>query len=150
MCCRQTTDSHVQGEIELVRTDRGVLVRGTLETESSLVCSRCLVSFGYPLKFEIEEEFFPTINVASGVSLPLPEDSTGFAIDEHHMIDLGEVVRQYALLTVPMKPLCQPECAGFCPICGVNLNQAICQCAPRPHKSPWAELEKLASARELE
>ena len=143
----EPTDYRVQGEIELIRTDRGILARGTLETESSLVCSRCLASFEYPLTFGIEEEFFPKINVVSGVSLPLPEDSTGFVIDEHHMLDLVEVLRQHAALALPMKPLCHPECAGICPGCGVNLNQGTCQCPPRPHKSPWAELEKLASAR---
>ncbi len=145
----EPTDSHVQGEIELTRTDRGVLVRGILETEISLVCSRCLASFEYPLTFRIAEEFFPKINVVSGVSLPLPEDSTGFAIDEHHMLDLGEVLRQHVVLAMPMKPLCHPKCAGLCPGCGINLNQGTCQCPPRSHKSTWAELEKLALAREV-
>ena len=145
----ESADRRVQGEIELIRTDRGVLVRGTLESETSLVCSRCLASFEYPLTFGIEEEFFPKINVLSGVSLPLPEDSTGFVIDEHHMLDLGEVLRQHAVLAIPMKPLCHPECAGICPGCGVNLNQGTCQCAPRSPKSAWTELEKLALARKL-
>ena len=145
----ESTDYPIQGEIELMRTDRGILGRGTLGTEISLVCSRCLALFDYPLTFGIEEEFFPKINVVSGISLPLPEDSTGFVIDEHHMLDLAEVVRQHAVLAMPMKPLCHPECAGFCPGCGVNLNQGTCQCPPRSQKSPWAELEKLAPAREL-
>jgi uncharacterized protein len=139
----EPADYYVQGEIELVRTDRSILLRGTLGTKVNLACSRCLTSFEHPLVFKLEEEFFPTVNVTSGVSVPLPEDSTAFVIDEHHMLDLSEVVRQHALLTMPMKPLCRPKCAGLCPSCGANLNQGDCQCPPRSQKSPWAKLEKL-------
>jgi uncharacterized protein len=145
----ERADYHVLGKIDLTRTDRGILIRGTLETEISLTCSRCLTLFKYPLVLRVEEEDFPKINVVSGFHLPLPEDATNYIIDEHHMLDLGEVVRQHTLLTIPMKPLCHPECAGICPGYGINLNQGTCQCPPRSQESPWAELEKLASARKL-
>ncbi|MFC1925314.1 DUF177 domain-containing protein [Chloroflexota bacterium] len=126
---------HVQGNIKLVRTDKGILVKGNLEGQSHLMCSRCLNYFEYPLKFKIEEEYFPSIHVSRGISLPLPEDSTVFMIDEHHVIDLSEAVRQYALLDIPMKPLCRTDCGGLCPDCGANLNLGACQCNPRVQDS---------------
>ena len=38
-------DRMVQGEVRLLRTQRGILVRGVLRTEVELTCSRCLTVF---------------------------------------------------------------------------------------------------------
>jgi len=127
---KEIVQYYVQGEVELIRIDRGILVKGTVGGKLSLTCSRCLTLFDYPLTFEIKEEFFSSLDVTSGTSLPLTEDSANFIIDEHHLLDLSEAVRQYALLAIPMKPLCSPNCAGLCPECGANLNQGACQCTP--------------------
>jgi uncharacterized protein len=126
----ELAEYHVQGEVELVRTKRGILVRGVFSGKSRLVCSRCLICFDYPLTFKIEEEFFPSIDVISGIPLSLADDLTAFTIDEHHILDLSEAMRQYSLLAIPMKPLCRPDCAGLCPQCGANLNQGACGCSP--------------------
>ncbi|MBA7616038.1 hypothetical protein ES703_23329 [subsurface metagenome] len=133
----------VQGVVRLMRTDHGILVKGTLDTESELTCSRCLSLFNYPLTLYIEEEYFPTTDMVSGAPLPLPEEPDCFTIDEHNILDLTEAIRQYALLTVPMKPLCHQDCAGLCPTCGINLNQASCDCPPEPADPRWSELSKL-------
>ncbi len=118
----------VQGEVRLMRIDRGILVKGTLHTEVEITCSRCLSSFNCPVVLNIEEEYFPVTDVISGTWLPLPEETGCFTIDEHHILDLTEAVRQYELLATPMKPLCSENCAGLCPYCGHNLNQGACDC----------------------
>lgn len=119
---------HIQGDVKLIRTDKGILVKGALEGQSHLMCSRCLTFFEYQLKFKIEEEFFPSIDVTRGYSLPTPEDSNAFMIDTHHVLDLSEAIRQYVLLNLPMKPLCHPDCSGLCPVCGANINEGACHC----------------------
>jgi len=105
--------SMVKGEIELLRTDRGILAKGRLHIEVEVTCSRCLSLFSCPLTINIEEEYFPITDIVSGASLPLPEEPGSFTIDEHHVIDLTEAIRQYALLAIPMKPLCREDCAGL-------------------------------------
>jgi len=120
--------SMVEGKVRLMRTDRGILVKGTLHTEIEVTCSRCLSLFSCPLALNIEEEYFPTTDVISGATLPLPEEPGCFTIDGHHALDLTEAIRQYALLATPMKPLCGEDCAGLCPYCGHNLNQGPCDC----------------------
>ena len=136
--------SKVYGEVKLLRTNRGILVRGTLHTEVQATCSRCLSLFGCPLTLNIEEEYFPVIDVVSGVSLSLPEEPGYFTIDEYHVLDLTEAIRQYVLLAKPMKPLCREDCAGLCPSCGHNLNQGPCSCLPQGADPRWSELSKLA------
>jgi uncharacterized protein len=135
----------VRGEVSLIRTDRGILVRGTLNSEANVTCSRCLAVFSYQLDFKMEEEYFPTVDTDTGASIAVPGEPGCFVIDEQHMLDLTEAMRQYALLAMPMKPLCRQDCAGLCPECGHNLNRGPCDC-PGPTVDPrWAELARLAA-----
>ena len=136
-------DSMVQGEVRLLRTDRSILVKGTLHTEVKITCSRCLSLASCLLTLNVEEEYFPVADVVSGASLPAPEEPGGFTIDEHHILDLTEAVRQHVLLATPMKPLCREDCAGLCPNCGHNLNQGPCDCLPQETDPRWSELHKL-------
>lgn len=134
----------VQGTVTLMRTDHGILVKSNLNTESGLTCSRCVAQFTCPLTINIEEEYLPTTDIISGSPLlPVPDDPGAFTIDERNTLDLTEAIRQYTLLAIPMKPLCQQDCAGLCPTCGTNLNQAHCDCPPPAGDPRWAELRKL-------
>jgi uncharacterized protein len=136
-------EGRIQGKVTLTRTDRGILVKGVLNTEVELTCSRCLEPFRCPLTLNIEEEYFPTVDVVSGAPLPVPDEVGCFTIDENHELDLTEAVHQYALLAVPMKPLCRPDCAGLCPLCGQNLNLGECQCPPPEADPRWAKLKEI-------
>lgn len=137
----------VTGVVTLIRSSRGILVKGTLTAQVELICSRCLSPVDYLLNFDIDEEFFPTIDVLSGSPLSLPEGSESFAIDHNHILDLREVVRQYILLNIPMKPLCSSDCAGLCSSCGHNLNQGHCQCFSYAGDRRWSKLEELKSEK---
>ncbi len=70
-------NSMVEGRVRLTRTDRGILVKGTLRTEVRATCSRCLSLFDCPLVLNIEEEYSPVIDVVSGASPPLPDEPGG-------------------------------------------------------------------------
>ncbi len=140
------SESRIQSEVRLTRTDRGILTVGTLHTEIELTCSRCLGLFSYPARLDIEEEYFPTADMYSGTPLTLPEEPGCFTIDEHHIIDLIEAIRQYELLAVPIKPLCGDNCAGLCPVCGHNLNQGLCDCPPQKTDPRWSKLSTLTLA----
>ena len=133
----------VRGECRLLRTQRSILVTCTLNTEVELTCSRCLSQFRHPLKIKFEEEFLPTVDILSGVLLPPPEEPSAFTIDEHHVIDLTETIRQYSLMAIPIKTLCNEECAGLCPNCGKNLNQGKCNCPAQEIDPRWSALTRL-------
>jgi uncharacterized protein len=135
--------STVKGKCHLLRTQRSILTRCSLDTDISLACSRCLSQFNQNLHLDFEEEYVPTVDVATGAPLPPPEETSTFTIDKNHILDLTEAVRQYSLLAVPMKPLCSKECAGICPNCGKNLNEGTCDCPKQDVDPRWAELMKL-------
>lgn len=102
------------GDISLTRTKRSILVETHLHTKVELTCSRCLRSFNQGLDLNMKEEFFPTADVTTGRALVLPEDEPDrFTIDQNHIMDLTEAIRQYAIMATPMKPLCAPDCEGI-------------------------------------
>jgi len=103
----------IKGRIILTRTGHEILVQGKLTAELELMCSRCLNYFLCTINFNIEEEFYFILNVATGLPLSIPEDTESFTIDDKHRLDLGELICQYILLNLPMKPLCQADCAGI-------------------------------------
>jgi uncharacterized protein len=100
--------------IHLVNTGTSVLVKGKIETEAELECSRCLKAFNLPLSVEIEEEFSkkgPEHRRAEEVELK-GEDFV-YPIEKDNSINLSEVIRQNLLLAMPMKTLCQLNCNGI-------------------------------------
>jgi DUF177 domain-containing protein len=121
--------SSLDGELTMIRTVDGILVRGDLHTSVELSCSRCLDLFAMPVRFGIEEEFRPSIDVVTGAKIPLTEeDEAETRIDTHHILDLSEVVRQNMLVGLPMYPICRSKCKGLCPSCGQNWNEGPCSC----------------------
>jgi uncharacterized protein len=105
-------ESKVEGEVMLTHTNRGILARGRLKAGAEASCCRCLKLFNCAVDFSFEEEYFPSTDILSGARLAGPEEPDSFTINEHHTLDLTEAIRQYALMALPMKPLCRPECAG--------------------------------------
>ncbi len=136
--------SLIEGKVKLTRTNRGILVQGRLHTRIPVECSRCLKTFDYPLDFDIEEEFFPVIDVNSGMPVDIPDEPGSFTIDEHHILDLSEAIRQNALLAIPMKPLCREDCAGLCTKCGKDLNKGQCNCEKVEIDPRWLKLAEIA------
>ncbi len=133
------------GKLKLTRTANGVLATGEMHTVVSIECRRCLQAFASPVEFTIEEEFVPTIDVTTGVHLPTGNEEEALLIDEHHILDLTEVVRQYIILAREQYPLCDEACAGLCPICGHNLNEGPCGCQDTSEDPRWAALRELLS-----
>jgi uncharacterized protein len=133
----------IQGRVKFVRTRDGILVTGHLATELEVNCTRCLEAFDLPVEIEIEEEFKSTIDIRTGARVDVDTDETETLIDEHHIIDLSEVIRQDLLLALPLTPLCRPDCRGLCQSCGQNLNEGQCDCEHQTSDPRWNALADL-------
>lgn len=144
-----TDATPLRGHVHLLRTDRGILVEGQLTGSVVVPCSRCLDDVNAPVTVEVEDIFQPTVDVVRGTFIEVEEEDTALLIDEHHILDLNEVLRQNLLLAVPMQPLCRPDCAGLCPTCGENLNQGPCQCESVAIDPRWADLGSLLADVDL-
>lgn len=131
------------GQVGMLRTSLGILVEGVLQGALIVECSRCLRPVTVPVSVELEDEFKPTVDVLRGTYLPVDEEDEALLINEHHILDIAEVLRQAALLEVPMQVLCRPDCAGFCQICGKDLNEGPCDCPPAEADPRWEQLSDL-------
>lgn len=138
----------VQGSVTFLRTHEGVLVQGELASVFELECNRCLTTFHMPLSIDIEEEFRSAIDLTTGASLPIAPEEEDTVIDEKHILNLTEVVRQLFLLAVPTTPVCMPNCKGLCPQCGTNLNEESCDCVIEMRDPRWSKLATLLDSTE--
>jgi uncharacterized protein len=123
-------DGDVAGSLRLHRTNQGILADGTVVAPVQLQCDRCLTDYATTLTFPLREQFYPTVDVNTGVPLPRDPEEMAFPIDHNHQLDLREAIRQNLLLALPMQSVCREECAGLCPQCGKNLNEGPCDCTP--------------------
>ena len=107
------SSSMVQCNVRLTRTNRSILVKGKFDTEVELTCARCLDVFSYPIAMSFAEEYVPTNDIADGDFISQSDEPDIFTINDNNFIDLTEAIRQYALMTLPMKPLCRQDCSGL-------------------------------------
>lgn len=104
-------------------------------------CSRCLNPFGA----ELSGNFSFIIRAFEGNKI----DSVGDEEDvlytkvNEPVVELNEVIRETLLLSLPLKPLCNEDCKGLCPGCGVNLNEETCECRNKEADERWEGLRDL-------
>lgn len=131
------------GRAKLVRTTHGILVECTYRAEVERECARCLEIARPVIEGRFSQEFLPTTNVRTGLPEAVVADLDEPRIDPDHILDLDEVIRQDIVLEQPLRPLCRPDCAGLCPQCGQELNDAPCGHATGPTEEGLGRLGEL-------
>jgi uncharacterized protein len=114
----------IAGHARLIRTSRGILVHSDHVAHATLECARCLEDAEATIEASLDEEFLATTDIRTGLPVPLDEplEPDTPIIDEHHEIDLDEVLRQNVLTNLPLQPLCEALCPGLCATCGERLG----------------------------
>jgi uncharacterized protein len=135
----------LRGTITLMRTSQGILATGRLRTILRMTCRRCLEFTDVKVELNLQEEFHPKVRISEAPLDDVPEEDYDEAllIDEHHLLDLREVIRQGLWLAAPMEVLCRPDCAGLCPRCGGNRNLGECHCDEAAVDPRWVALQRL-------
>jgi len=133
----------IRGTVSLAKHGRDLLVRGHLEGRLILSCGRCLEPFDPLLKADFDLLLIP----APAGAAPEEEELSAAQLDldfySGDTVDLEAIIREQIILMMPLKPLCQENCQGFCPVCGANLNRETCSCQVKKSDSPFARLAKL-------
>jgi uncharacterized protein len=142
-------DLSLTGPVRLMHVTDNVLVQGDLAVDVTLPCVRCLEPVNTPLRILLEETFAPTVDVVTGQAIQPEEEDQALWIDEHHILDLTEVLRQNVLVAIPVHIVCREDCRGLCPTCGKNLNEGDCDCTAEPDPR-WAALQALLKDEETE
>ena len=122
------------GEVIIGRTPQGLIVQGKFSADTKLECVRCLREFDFSLNWDVTDLYAFNKKSLSESELLVPDDAH---------IDLAPLIREYALLEIPISPLHSPACKGLCPECGQDLNLRDCGHRPQENDSPFAKLKDL-------
>jgi len=97
----------IEGRLESLHD--GILVTGRVDTEAAGECVRCLIAVAQPVEVDFQELFaYPG---TSDFDYQIQGDT----------LDLEQVVRDTVVPALPFQPVCQEDCEGLCPVCGVRL-----------------------------
>jgi uncharacterized protein len=138
-----STDKAVRGHLMVNKSDKAVWIRGRIEAEMILQCSRCLEDFRFPLDSTCEVTLFPFEDETFPQEEELNVEDLRSSYYHGGEIDLSEIVREEILLDIPYKPLCRPSCKGLCPTCGEDLNRGSCSCKEEVFDERFAPLRRL-------
>ena len=122
------------GTATFSRTQQGLLLQGEFSAKLGLECVRCLEAYTQAISWTFTDLYAFDKRSLSESNLLVPEEGR---------IDLAPLLREYALLEVPIQPVCKPDCKGLCPECGENLNRADCGHQSAGDESPFAALKDL-------
>ena len=91
-------------------------IRITVQVERT--CSRCLESFKEEVQVDSNYVFVKEAK----------DDEEDYFIFKNDKVDITEIVLGDIAARLAMKPLCNEDCKGLCPMCGKNKNSINCQC----------------------
>ena len=98
---------HVETRMESLHD--GILVSADVDTIAVGECGRCLNAVQQPVQVEIQELFAYS-----------RDQAFEYEVQDDH-VDLEPVIRDAVVLALPFQPVCQEDCLGLCPQCGVRL-----------------------------
>ena len=140
---RQVSPLHAEGTAELLSNTLGeIRVRGNLKVRMEAECDRCLEPVPVDLGSDFDVFYRPAPKAVPGeVALDAGEAEIGFY--QGGGIELGDIIREHVLLSLPMQQVCSEACKGICPTCGVNRNTGACKCEAPHGDDRWAALREL-------
>ena len=118
-------DLHYQVPIQVKGTAEKILntltFRGDIESKVERICARCLKA--------VEEIVEDKLNLS-------------YDVKGVERVDLTEDIRDVLLLSHSERFLCDANCKGLCPQCGINLNEKKCQCVKNnPNTNAFSNLK---------
>ena len=125
--------SELRVELRMESLHDGILVSADIDGTAAGECGRCLIDIEQAVQVEIQELFAYSSDEA-------------FEYEVHEdTIDLEPVVRDAVVLSLPFQPVCQEDCLGLCPQCGVRLLDNPGHEHENPVDPRWAALGSLAA-----
>ena len=125
-------DRMVGVELAVDATVDGIVVTGAVTVTWDDECRRCLRALVETSAVPVDELYQQ--HVSDPDAFELGTDA----------LDLAPMVRDAVLLALAgPPPLCRPDCAGICPVCGADRNEAPCACDTEVRDDRWAALDAL-------
>ena len=98
--------------VEITKDKEGYKLKMNVEGAVELECSRCLEIFEKEVS-QKKTKFLQNVPNEEGVFMLKPKDLEVSFMEEPDIVDIAELVREEIILSIPMKPLCSPNCKGI-------------------------------------
>jgi len=121
------------------------VVDGTAKFTADLTCSRCVEPYPFASSsaFNLRFEPRPEAPKNGEEELEITPDELDLEFYTERSIPLRELALEQVQLSIPMKPLCDDNCLGLCPQCGVNRNRESCACEESIVDDRWGALREI-------
>ncbi|MDP6778300.1 MAG: DUF177 domain-containing protein [Candidatus Latescibacteria bacterium] len=130
----------IHSQIAVTKLGESLSASGDTAFQLRLECVRCLE----PFELELSSHYSFILQTGRPDRVEGDEDEALIWLDDDRgKIDLGEEIKDYVLLEVPMGAACSETCAGLCPSCGENLNNRRCDCKTETTDPRWEALRAL-------
>lgn len=131
-------EGNIEVEVELKKTHNQIILDSLILVNTKFDCDRCTVPFSKTLNVKYEMVYLLGVKPIESES-----DNLTYLSPETDLIDISNDVRDFSILSVPMKKLCYEDCKGLCYKCGKNLNEGDCSCNNHETDSRWFPLVEL-------
>lgn len=138
---RLTRPVEVRGRVR--RRNGEAELTGELHTQVSIPCGRCLKSVDFPIAVNFDERFVNAVSWRNEEQHELQSEDLNLSVFDGETIDVDDLVKEEILLALPGHLLCNEECKGLCPVCGIDRNAGTCNCETKPIDSRWEKLKDL-------
>lgn len=137
--------SEIVGDVRLTlgihKSGNSYDLKGFMEYDLSLACSRCLKEIKQhekrDFRMKFKEKADSAVNRKFKIEADEPENEY---LVVKKCVNLGPFLRDELILSLPLKPLCNEECLGLCPVCGIDLNYDSCEHCKKTNKKSLAWL----------
>lgn len=136
--------SPIDLDLRLEAVSEGVLVTGTASAVATGECVRCLREVSEEVDVDLTELFTYPGSRHERRHEATEEDDPLPTLDGD-LLDLESTVTDALVPALPFQPLCSPDCAGLCSVCGIRLDDAEPGHAHEVVDPRWAALAALSS-----
>ena len=140
-----TLDGMTEFSGETQRIDGKAHIRGTINAELTLDCTRCLEPVGKHIDVSFDDVFLDAGEEHHAGETEIEVKALDESLVPDGKIEIAEVVREQILLALPDQVFCSEDCKGLCPKCGANRNLIDCKCADNEIDPRWAALKKIVN-----
>ena len=124
--------------VVLNKFDDQIILEASTTAGANFICDRCGTEFKQTVNSK-----YKMIYLLRSIEGAEEEINITYLSPDAHMIDISKDVRDYMILSIPMKRLCKEDCIGLCDKCGADLNEKQCDCNDDEIDDRWKVLSEL-------
>lgn len=129
---------NVELNVKMDKSHHQIVLDCGVHANAKLICDRC----GEEYEADLENEF-KLFYLFDRNDVDEDDDDVFYLAPDENKINLDQPVKDYAILSIPLKKLCSDQCKGLCPHCAKNLNYGSCNCDNETTNPIWDKLKQI-------